>query len=145
MAKSYSEQNKRNTVYEPNLSRQRLPFMGPVPSSVLNLYYDQFIIDCARLNAKVDNLLNEIKSLSSKYSADYSLSTPNMYQEDGLEATIYFNYINFDRDSLDYTFGSSTPYYLDEVSFNTYAINSAKLFLAQDKLRIIEDLIAKKE
>ena len=68
-----------------------------------------------------------------------------MFTEEGLDATIYFNYINFDRESLDYTFGSSTPYYLDEVSFNTYAINSSKLSLIEDKIRIIEDLIAKKE
>lgn len=145
MAKSYSEKNKRDTVYEPNLLRQRLPYLGPVPSHVLNLYYDQFVVDCARLNEKAEDLLFQINSLYEKYSSNYNLATPNMFTEEGLDATIYFNYINFDRESLDYTFGSSTPYYLDEVSFNTYAINSSKLSLIEDKIRIIEDLIAKKE
>lgn len=145
MTKSYSEKNKREIVYEPNLSRQRLSYLGPVPSHVLNLYYDQFVVDCAILNQKAEDLLFQINQLYEKYAANYDLATPNTFDETDLDATIYFNYINFDRDILDYTFGSSTPYYLDDVSFNTYAINSSKLSLIQEKVRLIEDLIAKKE
>lgn len=145
MTKSYSEKNKREIVYEPNLSRQRLSYLGPVPSHVLNLYYDQFVVDCAVLNQKAEDLLFQINQLYEKYASNYDLATPNTFDETDLDATIYFNYINFDRDTLDYTFGSSTPYYLDDVSFNTYAINSSKLSLIQEKVRLIEDLIAKKE
>lgn len=145
MAKSYSEQNKRDTIQEPNLSKQRLPFMGPIPSQILNLHQDQFIVDCSRLNDKVNFLTDLIYQLSIDYSSDFNLATPNVYQDSSIDATLYFNYITYDRDLEDYAFSSSTPYYEDTLVFNKYGINSAKLSQIQGKIKTLEDLIGKKE
>jgi hypothetical protein len=145
MTKSYSEQNKRETIQEPNLSRQRLPFLGPIPSQVLNLHQDQFIVDCSRLNDNINFLTDLIYQLSVNYSSDFNLATPNLYQDSEIDATVYFNYINYDRDLEDYTFSSSTPYYQDELIFNKYGINAAKISQMQSKIKNLEDLIGKKE
>jgi hypothetical protein len=145
MAKSYSEQNKRETIHEPNLSRQRLPFLGPIPSSVMNLHQDQFIVDCSRLERNAENIDNLVYNLSVNYSSDFNLATPNQYIDEEIEATLYFNYINYDREAENYTFSSSTPYYEDLLIFNKHGINSSKLALSQHKIKILEDLIGKKE
>lgn len=145
MAKSYSEENKRDEIKEPNLSRQRLPFLGPIPSQVLNLHQDQFIVDCSRLDDNADNLTSLIYQLSVDYSSDFDLATPNTYSDQTLDATLYFNYINYDRELEDYTFSSSTPYYQEPLAFNTYGVNAAKIALMQSKIKNLEDLIGKKE
>lgn len=145
MTKSYSEQNKRDTIQEPNISRQRLPFLGPIPSQILNLHQDQFRVDCSRLNDKVNFLTDLVYKLSVDYSSDFNLSTPNMYEDSDIDATVYFNYINYDRTLEDYAFLSSTPYYEDPLVFNKYGINAAKLSQIQNKIKILEDLIGKKE
>ncbi len=145
MTKSYSEQNKRDTIQEPNLSKQRLPFMGPIPSKILNLHQDQFIVDCSRLNDKINFLTDLIYKLSVDYSNDFELATPNLYEDSDIEATVYFNHITYDRDLEDYAFSSSTPYYQDALIFNKYGINAAKLSQIQSKIKTLEDLIGKKE
>jgi hypothetical protein len=145
MTKSYSEENKRETIHEPNLSRQRLPFLGPIPSQILNLYQDQFIVDSSRLSDRADRLTDMVYSLSVDYSSDFNLDTPNQYRDQTIDATLYFNYINYDRELEDYTFSSSTPYYESSLIFNKYGINAASLALSQHKIKILEDLIGKKE
>lgn len=145
MTKSYSEQNKRETIYEPNVSRQRLPFLGPIPSHVLNLLQDQLIVDFSRLDDNANMLNDIIQNVSVDYASDFNLATPNQYIDQDIQATLYFNHINYDRNEEDYVFSSSTPYYEDPLVFNKHGINSSKLALSHHKIKILEDLISKKE
>ena len=145
MAKSYSEYDRHKNVLEPNLTRQRLPYKGPIPSTVLNLYYDQFMMDYNILMSNANKVLDKVDGLIRDYANNFNLATPDFYADDSIEATMYKNHIYYDRQADSYAIGSSTPYYYDALEFNKYAINSGKISLLNSKISILEDLIAKKE
>ncbi len=145
MAKSYSEFNRRETVFEPNLIRQRLNFMGPIPSEILNLYYDQFVLDYNILNIHAEELLSKINDLNKSYGSNMSSATPDYYTESSIDATVILNSIYFDRQSRNYILSEATPFYQADLTINKVGINSSKLSKLMSKMLMLENLIGKEE
>jgi hypothetical protein len=143
MTKSYSELNRKNLVLEPNLSRQRLTFRGPIPSNVLNLYYDQFVVDCARLSKMADELSAEADQISIDYANDFSLATPDYYIDTDLSSRVYNTYSYYDHNQDEQTV--NTESFLENLEFKKYGINSSIINLLNNKINMLEDLIGKKE
>ena len=143
MTKSYSELNRKNLVLEPNLSRQRLAFRGPIPSNVLNLHYDQFVVDCARLSAMADELSSEANQLSIDYANDFSLATPDYYIDADLSSKVYNTYSYYDYNQDEQTV--NTESFLENLEFKKYGINSSIINLLNNKINMLEDLVGKKE
>lgn len=138
MTISYSENNKRETIYEPLLGRQRIPYKGPVGSNVLNLVNDQFLADINRLNEKtkiLDTLLNQSSEMSKN---DLNLATPDYYLNEDLLMTIYSQYISYDESGGQYIVEAATPSYQDELMFNKPQMNSSIINQLNRKLDIIE-------
>jgi hypothetical protein len=138
MTISYSENNKRETIFEPLLNRQRLVYKGPVPSSVLNLANDQLYMDINRLNKKLENLQALIDQSSDISRNDLNLATPDYYLNEDLLMTIYSQYVSYDETTQEYVVESSTPYYEDSLEFNKPQLNSAIISNLSRKLDIIE-------
>jgi hypothetical protein len=143
MTKSYSELNRRDLVLEPNLSRQRIAFKGPVPSSVLNLYYDQFIVDCARLSQMAENVSVAADQLSEDYGSDFSAATPDYYIDSELSSMVYYSYKYYDLNQDEQTVNKE--HFMENLEFQKYGINSSKLSYLNHKIKMLEDLIGKKE
>jgi len=143
MTKSYSELNRKNLVLEPNLSRQRLTFKGPIPSNILNLYYDQFVVDCARLSTMADEVDFKADELSIDYANDFSLATPNYYIDTDLSSKVYNTYSYYDHNQDEQTV--NTESFLENLKFKKYGINSSIINLLNNKINMLEDLIGKKE
>ena len=143
MTKSYSELNRKNLVLEPNLSRQRLAFRGPIPSSVLNLHYDQFVVDCARLSVMADELSAEANQLAIDYANDFSLATPDYYIDTELSSKVYNTYSYYDHNQDEQTV--NTESFLENLEFKKYGINSSIINLLNNKINMLEDLVGKKE
>jgi hypothetical protein len=138
MTISYSENNKRETIFEPLLNRQRLVYKGPVPSSILNLANDQLYMDINRLNKKLENLQALIDQSSDISRNDLNLATPDYYLNEDLLMTIYSQYVSYDETTQEYVVESSTPYYEDSLEFNKPQLNSAIISNLSRKLDIIE-------
>lgn len=138
MTISYSENNKRETIFEPLLNRQRLVYKGPVPSSVLNLANDQIYLDINRLHKKLEYLQNLIDESSDISRNDLNLATPDYYLSEDLLMTIYSQYVSYDDTAQEYVVESSTPYYEDSLEFNKPQLNSAIISNLFRKLDIIE-------
>ena len=145
MAKTYVDKSKRETVFEPNISRQRVPYKGPVPSGMLNLYYDQFVVDCARLAKQAETLESSLTQISKDYSNVFETATPDYYIDSSILATVYLNYTTYDQDLNQYSTNSATPYNNSIYNVNKQMINSSKISRMIHKLNILEDLIGKKE
>jgi hypothetical protein len=143
MTKSYSKLNRKNMVLEPNLSRQRLSFKGPIPSKVLNLYYDQFVVDCSRLSVMADEVDAEANQLSIDYANDFSLATPDYYIDADLSSKVYNTYSYYDHNQDEQTV--NTESFLENLEFKKYGINSSIINLLNNKINMLEDLIGKKE
>lgn len=143
MEKSYSKINRREVFLEPNLIRQRLAFRGPIPSHVLNLYYDQFIVDCARLAKLTNEVSSKTDKISEDYASDFSLSTPNYYIDEDLSSKIYYTYKYYDQNQNEQTVNKE--HFLSNLTFQKYGINSSKINYLNHKLKMLEDLIGKKE
>lgn len=143
MAKSYSELNRKNLVLEPNLSRQRLTFRGPIPSNVLNLHYDQFVVDCARLSKMAEELSVESDQISIDYANDFSSATPDYYMDTDISSKVYNTYSYYDHNQDEQTV--NTESFLENLEFKKYGINSSIINLLNNKINMLEDLIGKKE
>jgi hypothetical protein len=143
MAKSYSELNRKNLVLEPNLSRQRLAFKGPIPSNVLNLYYDQFAVDCARLSAMADEVTSRADQVSVDYANDFNLTTADYYIDADLSSKVYNTYSYYDHNQDEQTV--DTVSFLENLEFKKYGFNSSIINLLNNKINMLEDLIGKKE
>jgi hypothetical protein len=141
MAISYSENNKRETIYEPLLGRQRLPYKGPVSSSILNLVNDQFFGDINRLNEKLALLQALIDESNEISRNDLNLATPDYYLNEELLMTIYSQYISYDESSEEYIVESATPSYQESIMFNKPQINSSLISQISSKLDIIENAL----
>ena len=138
MTISYSENNKRETIFEPLLNRQRLVYKGPVPSSILNLANDQIYLDINRLHKKLEYLQTLIDESSDISRNDLNLATPDYYLNEDLLMTIYSQYVSYDEIAQEYVVESSTPYYEDSLEFNKPQLNSAIISNLSRKLDIIE-------
>jgi hypothetical protein len=138
MATSYSENNKRETIFEPLLSRQRLVYKGPVSSAVINLTSDQFLMDINRLDKKTEYLQDMIELSSEMSRNDMNLATPDSYVGEGMSMTIYSQYISWDEDADNYVVESATPYYDQVLEFNKPQLNAAIISQLNRKLDIIE-------
>lgn len=145
MAKTYIDKAKRQTVFEPNISRQRMPYKGPIPSHVLNLYYDQFVVDCARLAKQAEQLESSLYQISKDYSNVFDSATPDYYIDSNILATIYLNYTTYNESTSQYSANSATPYNNSIFNVNKQMINSSKISRMIHKLSMLEDLIGKKE
>jgi hypothetical protein len=143
MTKSYSKLNRENLILEPNLSRQRLPFKGPIPSAILNLYYDQFVVDCARLSAMAEQVSAKADDLSIDYANDFNLATPDYYMDTDLSSKVYNTYSYYDHNQDEQTV--NTESFLADLQFKKYGINSSIINLLNNKINMLEDLIGKKE
>lgn len=138
MAISYSENNKRETVFEPLLSRQRLNYKGPVPSAILNLVNDQIFMDINRLVKKLEDLQVLIDDSTDISRNDLNLATPDYYLNEDLLMTIYSQYVSYNQTSQEYDIEASTPYYNDSLEFNKPQLNSAIITQLLRKLDLIE-------
>lgn len=145
MAKTYVDKAKRETVFEPNISRQRIAYKGVIPSHVLNLYYDQFVVDCARLAKQAEQLEASLYQISQNYSNVFDTDTPDYYIDSGINATIYLNYTSYNESLAQYSSNSATPYNNSVYNVNKQMINSSKISRMIHKLSMLEDLIGKKE
>ena len=141
MSISYSENNKRETIFEPLLGRQRLIYKGPVSSNVLNLVNDQFFMDVNRLDKKTE-LLQELIDQSSDISRnDMSAATPDYYTNESMLMTVYSQYISYNESIGNYQVELASPSYNVPVNFNKPQHNSAIIALLNKKLDLIEDAL----
>jgi len=138
MAISYSENNKRETIFEPLLNRQRLVYKGPVPSAVLNLVNDQIFMDINRLAKKLEDLQVLIDNSTDISRNDLNLATPDYYLNEDLLMTIYSQYVSYDKTAEEYSVEASTPYYNDSLELNKPQLNSSIISHMLRKLDLIE-------
>lgn len=143
MTISYSENNRRENIFEPLLNRQRLAYKGPVSSASLNLASDQFFMDVKRLDQKTELLQDLINQASQMSRNDMDSATPDYYLNEELLMTFYTRYIEYNEATQGYVIESATPNYNDTVSFNKSQINSALITQMHRKLDIIEDAMRK--
>lgn len=78
MAKLFSLFNRRQNVIEPNVSRQRQQLNGPIDSKKINLYFDQFVLDIARLDKNIGDLNSLYDEVASILDARLESSTPRL-------------------------------------------------------------------
>lgn len=141
MSISYSENNKRETIFEPLLGRQRLVYKGPVSSTILNLVNDQFFMDVNRLDKKTE-LLQELIDQSSDISRnDMTAATPDYYTSENMLMTVYSQYISYNESIGNYQVELASPSYNVPVRFNKPQHNSAIITLLNKKLDLIEDAL----
>lgn len=128
---------------EPNLQRHRLVYKGPIPSSVLNLSNDQFLLDINRLKSRIDELNASIDNISKMTGNDLYAATPDYYLNEDLKMTIYTQSISYDKTEEEYVIEQSTPYENSDIIFQKYQINSAKISWLMNKLDLIEAAMQK--
>lgn len=141
MSRTYSLFNKRTNIYEPNLSRQRQPFSGPISSEALNLFYDQFVVDAARLDNNIKNINDKIDDLISLRSEFLDQATPGYYIEQDLDCTIYTQVIKYDNTTEQYTVQSATPYYNSAITYYGLGTAASKIALLSSKLDGLEKIL----
>lgn len=141
MSKVFSFFNRRKNIFQPNLSRQRQPYSGPISSEKLNLFYDQFVVDVARLDNKVQEISSKIEEIKSLCDNDLESATPGYYFDGDLEMTIYTQNIYFDEVPESYVVESATPYLKNMVEFFKPGVNSSKISLLKSKLDYLEKTI----
>ena len=145
MALSYSENNKRENTFEPLLSRVRLPYKGPVASSVINLFNDQIRMDLHRLDSKTALLESLISTLSNMSRNDLNLATPDYYLNEDLLMTVYSQEISYNSVTEEYEVSMATPYYNESLSFDKAQKNSATISFLNRKLHLIEEALRKEQ
>lgn len=143
MTISYSEFQRRRNIIEPNLTKSRLIYKGPVSSGLLNLSNDQLLLDLNRLKLGIDRLNQNIAQISQMTGNDLYAATPDYYTDEDLKMTIYSQSIRYDESSESYEVTQSTPSYLSDLTFEKFHINSAKISWLSQKLNIIEDAMKK--
>lgn len=137
----YSLFNRRKNIYQPNLSRNRQPYSAPISSEALNLYYDQFVMDVAKLGQNIDSINSKIEEIVSLRSDDLNQATPGYYTDASIDFTIYTQQITYDNQLEEYVVESATPYFEDILSFYKPAILSSRLSMLEDKLDFLEKTI----
>jgi hypothetical protein len=145
MALSYSENNKRENTFEPLLSRVRLPYKGPVASSIINLFNDQIRMDLHRLDNKTALLESLIATLSDMSRNDLNLATPDYYLNEDLLMTVYSQEISYNSITEEYEVSMATPYYNESLSFDKAQKNSATISFLNRKLHLIEEALRKEQ
>jgi hypothetical protein len=145
MAISYSENNKRTNTFEPLVSRVRLPYKGPVRSSIFNLFNDQFLMDIHRLNNKTSELETLITTLSDMSRNDLNQATPDYYLNQDLLMTVYSQEISYNLVSQEYEVSMATPYYNDSLSFDKAQKNASTISFLNRKLDLIEEALRKEQ
>lgn len=78
MAKLFSIFNRRKNTVQPLLSRQRQAFKGSIDSEKINLYFDQFLVDIARLHKNLENLSNSYSEVSNLLDSRLDSATPRL-------------------------------------------------------------------
>lgn len=141
MPKSFSFFNRRKNVFQPNLSRQRQPYSGPISSEKLNLFYDQFVLDTARLKNKIEEISLKIEEIKTLSDNDLESSTPGYYFDSDLQMTIYTQKIYFDEVYESYVLEAATPYLNTMVEFFKPGVNSSKISFLKSKLDNLEKTI----
>ena len=141
MTKMYSMFNRRENIFQPNLVRNRQPYSGPISSDRLNLFYDQFIVDVARLEKRSEEINSKIEEIVDLRSDNLDQATPGFFSDEDIEMTIYGQKISYDRDAENYLVNSATPYYEDTLSFYKPVILSSTISFLEDKLDILEKTI----
>jgi hypothetical protein len=143
MTISYSNFNRRENIFEPSVQKNRLTYKGPVPSSLINLFNDQFLLDVNRLKKKIDELNESLEYISQMTGNDLNLATPDYYLNEELLMTIYSQEVSYDESSEDYLITSSTPYYEDSLYFEKFNKNSGMISFLSAKLASIEAALKK--
>lgn len=141
MAKMYSKLNRRKTIYQPNLSRNRQPYAAPIPSEFLNLFYDQFVMDVARLRENINDINSKIEEIIELRDESFDAATPGYYLNNDILFTVYTQEIKYNRETEEYELESATPYYESPLSFYKPAILSSKILVLEDKLNFLEKTI----
>ena len=141
MGKLYSLFNRRKNTIQPNLSRQRLNYNGPIESEILNLYYDQFYLDIARLSKNAAMLESKIDEVNDLCDGALTAATPGYYVDEDILMTLYGQKISYDRQEEEYIISSATPYYNTSLTFYKTAINSANISKLNKKLDNLEKII----
>lgn len=78
MGKLFSLFNRRQNVIEPNISRQRQPLNAPIDSNKINLYFDQFILDVARLDKNLKDLDSSYDEVADLLDSRIESATPRL-------------------------------------------------------------------
>lgn len=78
MAKLFSIFNRRQNIIEPAMIRQRQSINAPLVSKNMNLYFDQFVVDVARLDKNIDNLNNLYDEVATMLDARLDSATPRL-------------------------------------------------------------------
>lgn len=141
MPKSYSFFNRRENIFQPNITRQRISYNGPISSEKLNLYYDQLRLDFGRLDLKIDEIEQYIEQIKDLLENNLDLATPGYYLDEELLMTIYGQIITYDQEAEEYSVEAATPYYLDSLEFYSNAVNSSKISMLRSKLDDLEKKI----
>lgn len=139
MSISFSDNNKRETIFEPLLSRQRFIYKGPVTSYAMNLFDDQFFMDVNRLYEKIKLLENQIDDSTSISRNDLNLATPDYYLNEEILMTIRSQQVKFDENTQDYIVESTIPSYNSSLTFQKPQLNSATISQLRRKLDLIEE------
>jgi hypothetical protein len=140
MAKTYSLFNKRKNTFQPNISRQRIPFNGPISSNTLNLYYDQLMLDIARLSKNTDNIYGAISEISDLCDNGLDSATPGYYIDELLSMTIYGQKVTYDKVNEEYDVVSFNSFNNSTLQFYKNGINSSKISLLKKKLDDLEKI-----
>jgi len=140
MAKTYSLFNKRKNTFQPNITRQRTPFNGPISSNALNLYYDQLMLDIARLSKNTENIYGAIAEISDLCDNSLDSATPGYYIDQLLSMTIYGQKVTYDKVNEEYDVVSTNTFNNSALHFYKNGINSSKISLLKKKLDDLEKI-----
>jgi hypothetical protein len=143
MAISHSNFNKRETILEPNLQKSRMVYRGPIPSGMINLFNDQFLLDINRLSEKIEILTDRLSDISEMTGNDMNVKSHDYYTNQDLKMTIYSQTVIFDEDQQEYQITQSTPHYNVDVLYNKFQRNSAEVMWLGYKLDSIESAMQK--
>ena len=138
MPYSYSLFNKRENIFQPNFTRNRQPYSGPISSEMLNLHNDQLILDAARLAKNIDNIELKIQEINSLIEVDLDSATPGYYINGDIDMTIYGQKVIYDREEDEYVVSELELFNEDYLQYYKPLVVSSKVSMLMSKLDNIE-------
>lgn len=145
MNKLFSLINKRKTIFEPLLSRQRLFYRDELPSAVVNLSADQFYMDINRLDKKFKELDEGIFEVSEISKNNINFFEADRYEHPDIAASTLAQIVTFNRISDQYEITEEAILEEYPLSISRSQENSATIIFLNRKLNQIEDFIKGKE
>jgi hypothetical protein len=138
MPYTYSDVNRRENIVQPNLTRQRMPYSGPISSEKFNLFNDQFIVDVARLLKNTEDIESKISEAYSFLELDLEAATPGYYINGDIDMTINTQHVYYDQSLEVYVIDENQPYLDDYLQFFKSPLLSSKIHFLVSKLNDLE-------